>query len=61
MKSVKILSILLMVIGAALLGIGLAIYWYNIVIPGWANAFIVLAFIFLLSSIIILCLSQQYE
>ena len=34
MKSVKILSILLMVIGAALLGIGLAIYWYNIVIPG---------------------------
>lgn len=61
MHALKFVSILLLISGALIFAAGLFLYWTTDPISGWAGGLIVIGLLFLLGSIIMLCVSLQYD
>ena len=61
MHPLKIVSIVLLLTGAVVLAAGLIVMWTTQPPYGSASVLITLGILFLLGSIIMLCVSQQYD
>lgn len=61
MHPLKIVSIVLLALGAIIFAAGLIILWKAPPPYSWASIYIMLGILFLLGAIIILCVSQQYD
>ena len=61
MHPLKIVSILLLVSGATIFVAGLIVLWKTQPPYGWASILIMIGILFLLGSIIMLCVAQQYD
>lgn len=61
MHPLKIVSIVLLIAGAIIFTSGLLLFWKSQPPYGWASIFIMIGLLFLLGSIIMLCVAQQYD
>lgn len=61
MNILKIICILLLFVGIGFFVSGVWLYWVTDPISEWAGVFIVFGLLFLFSSIIFLCIDEQYD
>lgn len=60
MNAFTLFSFLVLVGGIIVFGIGLILYWTTNPVTYWADAAIIIGLLFLLGSIMMLCVSVQY-
>lgn len=61
MHFLKILSILFLIVGIVFFVVGIIWYWNSSPPYGYTSALITIGLLFILGSIIILCISLQYD
>jgi hypothetical protein len=61
MHALTVASILLLIAGSLVLAGGLFLYWQTNPVSIWATALVIIGMLFLLGSIIMLCVSLQYN
>jgi hypothetical protein len=61
MNSIKVISVLILLLGIAALTVGLIIYWYTLPVSPWASVLVLIGILLMLGAIILLCIGIHYD